>query len=312
MILALAGGVGGAKLAAGLARLLGADLTVVVNTGDDFEYLGLRISPDLDTVMYTLAGLNNTQTGWGLAGETWSFMDMMERLGGETWFRLGDHDLAIHVERTRRLANGEALSSVTAALCERLGVKARIVPMSDDPVRTIVHTDEGELAFQHYFVRRHCEPILKSLRFEGAEHASLSAWFSAALDDPSLQGIVICPSNPYLSIGPILALKDAERRLRKRRAPAVAVSPIIAGSALKGPAAKIMQELGKTPGAAEVARGYRGLIDGFVLDEQDAGLARELSAEGLRTLVTETIMRDTASAAVLAERVLALLSDLGH
>ncbi len=311
MILALAGGVGGAKLAAGLARVLGRELTVVVNTGDDFEHLGLHICPDLDTVMYTLAGLNNRETGWGLAGETWSFMSMMERLGGETWFRLGDHDLAVHVERTRRMASGERLSSITASLCERLGIASRILPMSDDPVRTLVQSDQGELGFQHYFVRLRCEPVLKSLRFEGAERAAPSALLLSALEEPGLQGIVFCPSNPYLSIAPILALPGIEQRLRHRRVPAVAVSPIIAGQALKGPAAKIMRELGRTPDALEVARGYRGLIDGFVLDEQDAALAPRLEPQ-MRSLVTPTIMRDTDQAELLARRVLEFLSGLSR
>ena len=311
MILALAGGVGGAKLAAGLSRVLGDALTVVVNTGDDFEHLGLHISPDVDTVMYTLAGLNNRETGWGLAGETWSFMSMMERLGGETWFRLGDQDLAIHLERTRRMAKGERLSSITDSLCRRLGIASNIVPMSDDPVRTLVQTDEGELGFQHYFVRRRCEPVLKSLRFEGAGRAAPGAGFLSALDDPGLQGIVFCPSNPYLSIAPILALPGIEERLRRRRAPAVAVSPIIAGQALKGPAAKIMRELGRTPGAIEVARGYRGLIDGFVLDEQDAALAPRLEPQ-MRSLAAPTIMRDTDQAELLARCVLEFLSGLSR
>jgi LPPG:FO 2-phospho-L-lactate transferase len=310
VILALAGGVGGAKLAAGLQRVLGAKLTVVVNTGDDFEHLGLSISPDLDTVMYTLAGINNRDTGWGLAGETWSFMEMLEKLDGETWFRLGDHDLAVHVQRSRRLAAGESLSSVTAGLCKQLGVQARVVPMSDQPVRTLVQTDSGELTFQDYFVRLRCEPVLRGLRFAGASSAALSSGFAQALADPSLEGIVLCPSNPYLSIGPILAVADIEARLRSRRVPAVAVSPIIGGQALKGPAAKIMRELGQAPSALDVARAYRGLIDGFVLDREDAALAHEIEKEGLRAFTTDTIMRDTEAAAALGARTLAFLAGL--
>ena len=227
MLMALAGGVGGAKLAAGLERVLGDGLSVVVNTGDDFEHLGLAISPDLDTVMYTVAGLNNPVTGWGLAGETWEFMAMLERLGGESWFRLGDGDLAVHVERTRRLGAGESLSSVTAALCARLGIRCRIVPMSDDPVRTVVLTEGGEMPFQDYFVRLRCEPRVRGLRFDGAQLASMSEGFAGTLDSAALAGIVFCPSNPYLSIDPILALNGVDARLRTRRAPAVAVSPIV-------------------------------------------------------------------------------------
>jgi LPPG:FO 2-phospho-L-lactate transferase len=309
VILALAGGVGGAKLAAGLQGMLGPDLTVVVNTGDDFEHLGLSISPDLDTVMYTLAGLNNTQTGWGLAGETWSFMGMMEKLGGETWFRLGDRDLAVHVERTRRLAAGEPLSAVTAALCARLGVRARVAPMSDDPVHTVVLTGEGELAFQDYFVRLKCEPVLKGLRFDGAASARMGQAFAAALDDASLRGIVVCPSNPYLSVQPILEVPGVRGRLEGRRVPLAAVSPIVGGRAIKGPAAKILRELGREASALEVARHYRGLADVFVLDQADAALAGEVEALGMRAVVTDTIMRDAASAAALGRRVLDALRE---
>lgn len=310
MWLALAGGVGGAKLAAGLDRLLGEALTVVVNTGDDFEHLGLQVSPDLDTVMYTVAGLNNTATGWGLAGETWSFMAMLERLGGETWFRLGDQDLAIHVERTRRLAAGVSLSDITALLCRRLGVRCRVAPMSDEPVRTVVLTDQGELAFQHYFVRLHCEPRVRSLRFEGAATAPMSATFSEAFADASLEGIVVCPSNPYLSIQPILEVSGVLEALRHRRVPAVAVSPIIGGQALKGPAAKIMRELGYVPSAVEVAKHYQGLIDGFVIDHADAALSKDIESLGVRACITDTIMKDGAKAAALGQTVLSFVESL--
>ena len=307
MLLALAGGVGGAKLAAGLDRALGGALTVVVNTGDDFEHLGLSISPDVDTVMYTVAGINNPDTGWGLAGETWSFMAMLERLGGETWFRLGDQDLAIHVERTRRLASGESLSCVTSELCRTLGVRSRVVPMSDARVRTFVLTEQGELPFQHYFVRLRCEPAVRGLRFEGAADASMSEGFAEALRHPSLCGIVLCPSNPYLSIDPILNVQGVRGALAARRVPAVAVSPIVGGQALKGPAAKIMQELGREASAVEAARHYAGLIDGFVLDEVDAAQAPDIEALGLRACVSDTVMRDAASREALARRVLSFI-----
>ncbi|MSQ50837.1 MAG: 2-phospho-L-lactate transferase [Betaproteobacteria bacterium] len=304
MILTLAGGVGGAKLAQGLYRIIGNALTVVVNTGDDFEHCGLSISPDLDTVMYTLADLNNRETGWGLAGETWNFMAMTERLGGETWFRLGDRDLAIHVERTRRLTAGETLSSVSASLCARLGVRCSVLPMSNDAVRTMVMTDQGELAFQEYFVRRRCEPIVKALRFAGAGTARMTPAFANVWNDATLEAIVIAPSNPFLSVAPILALTSAEDRLRHRKVPAVAVSPIIGGKALKGPAAKILQELGHEVSATSVARHYRGLIDGFVLDQADAALSEEVRALGMRSLCTDTIMSDPQAATALATRVL--------
>lgn len=310
MLLALAGGVGGAKLAAGLYRALDEALTVVVNTGDDFEHLGLKISPDVDTVMYNLAGLNNPKTGWGVADESWGFMAMLERLGGETWFRLGDRDLAVHVERTRRLAAGESLSSVTAALCAKLAVRCSVVPMSDAPVRTVARTDEGELPFQDYFVRLQCRPAVRGFNFEGAASAPISAGFAAALQDAALSGIVLCPSNPYLSIQPILELPGVRERLRARRAPAVAVSPIVGGQALKGPAAKIMRELGHEPSALQVAEHYRGLIDGLVVDEADGGLAADVEALGMRAFVTDTIMRDAAGAEALARRTLSFLGEL--
>ena len=310
--MALAGGVGGAKLAAGLERVLGDGLSVVVNTGDDFEHLGLAISPDLDTVMYTVAGLNNPVAGWGLAGETWEFMAMLERLGGESWFRLGDRDLAVHIERTRRLGAGESLSFVTAALCARLGIRCRIVPMSDDPVRTVVLTEGGELPFQDYFVRLRCEPRMRGLRFDGASSAAISEGFVGTLDSAALAGIVFCPSNPYLSIDPILALNGVEARLRTRRAPAVAVSPIVGGRALKGPAAKIMAELGVKPAALEVARHYRGLIDGFVLDRADAEVAGAVAELGIKPFVTDTVMIDAAGAAALAQRTLKFLEELSR
>lgn len=305
-VLALAGGVGGARLAAGLARALppGA-LTVAVNTGDDFTHLGLSISPDIDTVTYTLAGLNNPELGWGLAGETWAFMAALERLGGETWFRLGDRDLATHVERTRRLAAGETLSAITADFAARLGIAQRIVPMSDAPVRTIVETDAGALEFQDYFVRRQCAPVFRGLRFEGADAARMADRMAAALADPRLEAIVVCPSNPLLSLGPILAVPGVREALAARRVPCVAVSPFIGGQAVKGPAGKIMAELGLTASAAALGDIYRGLIDGLVVDETDAG-----AEAGVPLCVTDTLMRDDADQTRLARETLAFAAGL--
>ncbi len=313
MILALAGGVGGAKLAAGLESALDRpqDLLTVVNTGDDFEHLGLSICPDLDTVMYTLSGRANPETGWGHAGESWNFLEALGALGGEDWFRLGDRDLATHVERTRRLRAGETLSRVTADLAARLGVPSRIAPMSDDPVRTVVETPDGDLPFQEYFVRRRCEPAVRGLRFEGAPAARMSAAFEAALADPGLDGVVVCPSNPYLSIDPILAVPGVRAALAGCAAPVVAVSPIVGGRAIKGPAAKIMEELGVEVSAAAVAARYRGLLDGFVLDETDRPLAAAIGSEGaagarapLRVTVEQTIMRTGEDRTRLAAQVL--------
>jgi len=313
--LALSGGVGGAKLALGLQRVLDGDpLLVVANTGDDFEHLGLYVAPDLDTVMYNLAGLANPTTGWGRESETWSFLTALEELGGETWFRLGDRDLAVHVERTRRLSSGVTLSEVTRDLCDRLGVVARVVPMSDDPVRTMVGTPDGELAFQHYFVRDRCQPEVTGFRFAGVESARPSPAFTAALADSALEAIVVCPSNPFVSIDPILALSGVEEAVRAAAAPVVAVSPIILGAALKGPAAKMMRELRMPVTAVEVARHYarRGLLDGFVLDREDAALASEVEALGAVVHVSDTVMVSLEDRERLAREVLELAAELAR
>lgn len=298
MIVALAGGVGGARLANGLAAVLPpSELTVVVNTGDDFEHLGLAICPDLDTVTYTLAGLNDRERGWGVQGESWAFMHALKRLGGEDWFLLGDQDLATHVLRTEALRAGRTLSEVTAEFARRLGIGAAILPMSDDPVRSVVETDEGALPFQHYFVRRRCEPRFTGIRFECAEQASPAPGVLTALESPALEAIVICPSNPVLSLGPILAVPGIRERLAARRVPAVAVSPFIGGEAVKGPAAKIMTELGLKAEAATLLSFYEGLIDGLVTDRGDA-------RPPCPALATDTLMRDDADQARLATEVL--------
>jgi LPPG:FO 2-phospho-L-lactate transferase len=289
--LLLSGGVGGAKLALGLDRVLPpGGLTVVANPGDDFEHLGLAISPDLDTLAYTLAGLVNTETGWGRAGETWNFMAALEALGGETWFRLGDLDLATHVQRTAALRAGRTLGEFTAELCGRLGVRSRLLPMTDDPVRTRVVTDAGELAFQAYFVRDRCAAEVRAVRFDGAAAARPAPGVLAALADPDLAAIVIAPSNPFLSIDPILAVPGVREALRAARAPRVAVSPIIAGAAVKGPTARLLAGFGLPVSAAAVARHYEGLLDGYVVDEADASLLPALRQAGLAATATRTLM----------------------
>lgn len=307
-ILALAGGVGGAKLALGLAGVLPADeLTVAVNTADDFEHLGLSISPDLDTVMYTLAGVANPETGWGRQGESWTVMEALGALGGETWFRLGDKDLATHIERTRRLRAGETLSAVTGDLARRLGVKPAMVPMSDNPVRTMVTTDQGELAFQDWFVRLQCRPAVQSVRFAGVEKARPHA---GLLDMAGLRGVIVCPSNPFVSVAPILALSGVRAALTAARVPRIAVTPIVGGQAIKGPAAKMLAELGHDVSALGVARYYRGLIDGFMLDKEDAALATEIEALGMRVRVADTMMRNDEDKRRLAADALAFVDAL--
>ena len=302
-VLALSGGIGGAKLVLGLYRILppGA-LTVVANTGDDFEHLGLSISPDLDTLLYTLAGIDNAETGWGRREETWSFMAALETLGGETWFKLGDGDLAIHVERTRRLAAGESLSSITDDLRQRLMITARLLPMTDDRVRTRLRTEEGWLDFQDYFVRQGASPVVHEIYYAGASAAQANSDFLATLADENLEMVVICPSNPFLSIDPILSLPGVRAALRACRAPVVAVSPIIGGNAVKGPTAKIMAELGVSVCAVAVARHYADILDIYVADEADTGEVGEL---GTPVRLTRTLMRTLEDRDALARAVLA-------
>lgn len=308
-VLALSGGVGGAKLVLGLRAVLGdANLAVAVNTADDFEHLGLHVSPDLDTVMYTLAGLNDPVRGWGRADESWNFMGALASLGGESWFALGDRDLAVHVERTRRLRAGETLTSIVADMASRLGVAVRIVPMTDDSVRTVVHTRaDGPLAFQDYFVRHRCTPAVTEISYTGAREARPSPAFAAAITDPELCAVVIAPSNPWLSIDPILAVPGVRSALENVRVPVIAVSPIIHGQAVKGPTAKIVRELGMEPTSSAIARHYEGLIDGLVIDESDASDAEKI---GVPVTVTRTLMNDLDDRRRLAQAVVAFAETL--
>lgn len=302
-IVALAGGVGGAKLAQGLAQTLPPeDLTIIVNTGDDFEHLGLSISPDLDTVCYTLAGLANNETGWGRAGETWNTISNIEKLGGPAWFRLGDQDFATHLERTRRLKEGQSLSQITSEFCKAWGIQVTVLPMSDSPVRTMVDSDEGELAFQEYFVHRHCEPRVKGFRFDGVEAAKPAPGVSEALE--ATDAVIFCPSNPWVSIDPILGV------VKEINKPVVAVSPIIGGKTVKGPAAKMYSELGIEPSALAVAKHHRSTLKGFVLDHLDASMEEQIRQLGLAILVTNTLMNLPTDRSRLANDVLNFIGSL--
>ncbi len=304
MIVALAGGVGGARLAVGLAAVLPPSrLAIVVNTGDDFDHLGLAVSPDLDTVMYTLAGVNNPVAGWGRAKETWNFMSALAELGGDDWFRLGDRDLAVHVLRTLALRRGVALSEVTRELAGRLGIRHALIPMSDTPVRTRVLTARGELAFQDYFVRDQCRPRVRGFRFAGSRKAQPAPALARIMRSRKVRAVVICPSNPYVSVAPILSVPALRAWIRQRDFPVVAVSPIVGGAALKGPAAKMMRELGCEPTALGVVRHYGSLVDGWVIDQQDAQLQCAVEREGKAVLVTDTVMRDRGKSTRLAKRV---------
>jgi len=302
-IVALAGGVGGAKLADGLAQILPPeDLTVIVNTGDDFEHLGLTICPDIDTVCYTLAGLANPETGWGRAGETWNTIANVEKLGGPAWFRLGDQDIATHLERTRRLKEGQSLSQVTRDFCKAWGIQPTVLPMSDSPVRTMVDSDEGELAFQEYFVHRQCQPRVRGFRFDGVEVAEPAPGAKEALK--SADAVVFCPSNPWVSIDPILkVIKNMDK-------PVVAVSPIIGGKTVKGPAAKMYAELGIEPSALAVANHYRTILTGFVLDHADSNIESVIKDLKIKTLVTDTLMNQPADRKRLANDVLFFIGSL--
>ena len=310
-VVALAGGVGGAKLTQGLAAVLeSGQLTVVVNTADDFEHLGLYICPDLDTVMYTLCGLNNLETGWGLESESWNFMEALEEIGSETWFRLGDRDLATHIQRTHRMHANDKLSDITADFCSIMGTDVRVLPMSDDPVRTIVDTDIGPIPFQEYFVRLGCSPKVCGFEFEGIQTAVFNPLASESFRAQDLRAVIICPSNPYVSIAPILSLAGARNQLRNIAAPIIAVSPIVDGQAIKGPAAKMMRELGCNPSALSVAQEYRDIVDGFVIDNKDAAKARQIEEMGQRVLVTDTIMTSITVKKRLANNIMDFANEI--
>jgi len=309
--LAISGGVGGAKLALGLAQLLDdTELSIAVNTADDFDHLGLHVSPDIDTVVYTLAGVNDPQAGWGRRDETWNFMQALGELGGETWFALGDRDLAVNVERTARLRGGQSLSRITRDIAATFGVSIPILPMTDDRVSTRVATDQGELAFQHYFVRERCKPAVTGFRFDGAGQARLSPDIAACLESPDLAGVILCPSNPFVSIDPILAVPGMRPRLEACAAPVIAVSPVVGGAAIKGPTAKMMRELALPVSATAVAQHYRDFLDGLVVDTVDAALAPEIESMGIRTTVTDTVMVTLEDRVRLANHCLQWLETL--
>ena len=302
-IVALAGGVGGAKLAHGLAQVLPPeDLTVIVNTGDDFEHYGLNICPDLDTVCYTLADLANPETGWGRVDETWNVIENASMLGGPDWFRLGDKDLGTHLERTRRLREGDSLSQITKDFCQAWGIEHTVLPMSDQPVRTMVDTEDGELAFQEYFVHRRCEPQVKGFRFENADKAEPAPGTREAIQ--SADAVIFCPSNPWVSIDPIL------RIVKKIEKPIIAVSPIIGGQAVKGPAAKMYRELGIEPSALAVANHYKDLLTGFIMDNADIQLIESVKDLNIKTDVTNTLMKSLEDRRKLAIETLNFVKEV--
>jgi LPPG:FO 2-phospho-L-lactate transferase len=305
VIIALSGGIGGAKLALGLSRILPPEeLLIIANTGDDFEHYGLTICPDTDTLLYTLAGLDNPRLGWGRADESWAFMETLATLGGADWFRLGDRDLSLHVLRSHRLRAGDSLSAITDDFRQRFGIGPRILPMSDDPVRTKIGTDQGWLDFQDWFVRLRAEPLARAVRFVGIEQARPQPVLLEALRAQP-RGIVICPSNPFISIEPILAVPGLRDAIKACGAPVVAVSPIIAGQAVKGPTARMFEALGVTPSAAAVAARYGDLLDGYVMEHGDDG-----TGITPRVFHAATLMRDLTDKTALARQVLAAIEAL--
>jgi len=305
-VLALSGGVGGAKLVAGLAAILPPDrLTIAVNTGDDFEHLGLTICPDIDSVIYALAGLNDTVRGWGVADETWQAMDMLGRLGEAQWFNLGDRDLGMHLARSWRLRNGESLSEVTTRLAQALGIAHAVVPMSDAPVRTQVETADGWCDFQRWFVGDQCGPAVRAIRFDGVDRAEPAPGFADALARDDLSAIFVCPSNPFLSVDPILAVAEVRDAMMRRSVPVIAVSPLVGGKAIKGPLARMLADLDRGCDNRAIARHYAGLVDHIVIDCQDSADGADLRALGLSVTVEPTVMKDHTDRMNLARAVLA-------
>jgi LPPG:FO 2-phospho-L-lactate transferase len=306
-VVALAGGVGGAKLADGLAQVMPPnDLTIVVNTGDDFDHLGLRICPDLDTVVYTLAGLADPEKGWGRADESWHFLEALGQLGGPVWFRLGDRDLALHVERTRRLGMGETLSEITQKFCRALGVEVSVLPMSDQTVATQVVTEDEQIPFQEYFVERACRPIVKGFIFAGVEAATPAPGVLQSIHEADF--VVLCPSNPWVSLDPILAIPGVREALYGKHA--LGVSPILGNQAVKGPAAKMFVDLGMEPTALCAAEHFKGLLQGWMIDSQDMHLAPRITESGLKVRVSDILMVDGQDRRRLAAEVLQFGSEL--
>ena len=301
----LSGGVGGAKLVLGLSQVLNNDdFMTIVNTGDDFVHLGLKICPDIDTIIYTLAELVDQERGWGLKDESWNFLEKTKLLGGESWFNLGDKDLATHVHRTQRLAKGEDLTSITKNLASSFGVEAKIVPMTNDLVSTVVETREGDLAFQHYFVRDRCLPIVKSFRFEGIKSSVINPSIKEYGEENNKSAVLLAPSNPFVSIDPIIGVPGMTEKLVTMKGPKIAISPIINSKAIKGPAAKMMQELGIPSTSIEVTNHYKGLIDAIVIDHADAALSEKIEDMGIKVFVTNTVMHSLKEKITLANECL--------
>jgi len=310
-ILALSGGVGGAKLSWGLDKIAAHNtLTIIANTGDDFIHLGLYISPDSDTLIYTLAGINDLEKGWGRADETWETHSALGELGIENWFQIGDKDLALHFYRNQLREKGLRLTEITECIAQQFGLNSRILPMSDDPVLTIIESDIGCLPFQDYFVKHQSNPSIRKILFKGSTEATISPELKTAMDSNEFAAIIVCPSNPYLSIDPILSIKEIKSYIQSSTAPVVAVSPIVAGKALRGPAAKIMNEMGIPVSVISIAQHYQPLIDGLIIDKRDKMMASEIQSMGIQVEVTNTIMNTDADKIQLAQDLVAFSQEI--
>lgn len=309
-VVALTGQVGGAKLVDGLYRLRGKDLAAVVNTGDDYEHLTLSFSPDIDTVLYVLSGLASPSAPWEPAGETQSLFATLKRFGGPDNLTLGDRSLAAPLLRTAWIAEGRRLTEITLDFCKQLGIGARVLPMSDDPIRTHVLTEDGAVPFQEYFTALACEPVVRGFQYAGADDAMITPEVADVLDSPDLEAVILCPANPYHTIRPILEVPGMTELLRKRKAPVIAVTPIVGGKALKGSAGKMMRELRHEASARRVALEYLRLIDGFVIDAVDEADAQSVRSSGIEVLVANTIMRTVEDRTTLANAVLGFAQDI--
>jgi len=309
-LITLSGGIGGAKLCFGLNEILEPDkLKIIANTGDDFLYLGFYISPDLDTLIYTLAGVNNKETGWGRADETWKTHNVLGELGADNWFKLGDKDLALHLHRSKALRNGKTLTSITEDISQRFQLKSKIFPMSDHMVQTVLNTDKGVLSFQEYFVKESNQPPIQNISFE-SKHPEPTVEVMESLNDPELSGILIAPSNPYLSIDPILSIDKIKQSIMKSEKPRIAVSPLIGGDSVKGPTAKIMSEMGLEVNVLTIANHYENLIDGLIIDNTDEEYAQAIESCGIKVKISNILMNDNNDKTRLAQEALEFLSDL--
>ena len=310
-IVALCGGIGGSKLALGLNNVLDQkNLSIITNTGDDFLYLGFYICPDIDTVIYTLAGVNNKETGWGREDETWKTLDVLEELGADTWFQLGDKDLALHLFRSKEKRNGELLTTITRKITNKFGLKTNVLPMSNHPVQTFLETEDGEMTFQDYFVRNKCKPKVKNILFKSKKPVATDA-VKRSLMDKNLDGIVFCPSNPYLSIDPILSIDRIRKLIGNKKKPSIAISPIVGHDSVKGPTSKLMKEMGVEVSSLSIAKHYKGLIDGIVIDHEDENEAQKIREMGIEVKLSKIIVETKEEKMRLAKESLEFIKEIG-